>query len=109
VKAAMRRLGLRRPAARRSGVGSGEKNSAWKGGRRVRPDGYVVIWTEDGERLEHQVIMERKIGRKLRRGEVVHHLNEIKHDNRPENLSLTNQSQHIREHLPAMHKARYGK
>lgn len=109
VKQVMRRLNLQRPAKRRPGVGVGDSNPAWKGGRRKRRDGYVLIWTPAGERLEHQVVMEKTLGRSLQPGEVVHHINGVKDNNTPENLELTTQSDHIRGHLPAMHKARYGK
>jgi hypothetical protein len=52
-------------------------------------DGYVVhiigqgVWT-----YEHRVVMEQMLGRRLRPGESVHHINGVKHDNRPENLEL---------------------
>lgn len=36
--------------------------------------------------FEHRFIVEKKIGRKLKHGEVVHHINGKPHDNRPENL-----------------------
>jgi hypothetical protein len=32
--------------------------------------------------------MERKLGRRLRKGETVHHKNGVKHDNKPSNLEL---------------------
>lgn len=99
--------GVTRPAKRRPGMATGSKNPAWKGGRRVRPDGYVMVWTPEGERLEHQIVMEKHLGRRLKPGEVVHHRDGNKQNNRVKNLELTTQSKHIREHLPAMHKARY--
>jgi HNH endonuclease len=58
------------------------------GHRTLRKSGYINIKTEDGGRLEHRVVMEKKLGRPLRSDENVHHLNGIKDDNRPENLEL---------------------
>lgn len=43
--------------------------------------------------------MENHIGRKLLRTEHVHHINEIKSDNRLENLSIIDESAHHREHV----------
>lgn len=37
---------------------------------------------------EHVWVMSQLLGRPLRRGESVHHVNNIKHDNRPDNLQL---------------------
>jgi hypothetical protein len=87
----------------------GNKSPAWTGGRRKRIDGYIAVWTPTGERLEHQVIMEQKLGRPLSPGEVIHHIDGNKANNAPENLQLTTQSKHIREHLVEMHAARYGR
>lgn len=43
--------------------------------------------------------MEKKLCRYLKREEVVHHINEIKHDNRLKNLMLfPNNFEHIKHH-----------
>lgn len=53
-------------------------------------DGYVMIRLEDNGagRPEHRVVMERMLGRALVKGETVHHVNGIRHDNREVNLEL---------------------
>ena len=51
------------------------------------------------QRLEHRVIMEKIVGRELTRDEIVHHINLDPRDNRPENLMLMNQSDHVSYHI----------
>jgi hypothetical protein len=79
----------------------GEENGNWKGGRFVRSDGYVSVRVGSKYELEHRHIMEQHIGRTLKKGEQVHHLNEDKSDNRIENLELTNISEHISKYHPS--------
>lgn len=61
--------------------------------------GYVTILQSDGRRIgEHRIVAEAKIGRKLLPGEVVHHINGMKLDNRPENLEVMTVSEHVSHH-----------
>ena len=56
-------------------------------------NGYKMIYMPEHHRAdstgcvyEHILVAERKLGRLLKDGECVHHLNEIRNDNREENL-----------------------
>lgn len=69
------------------------------GTRYLRKDGYVTV--KLGIRkydLEHRVVAERSLGRPLKSGEQVHHINGVKHDNRPENLEVVTNAEHQRLH-----------
>lgn len=56
--------------------------------RKTAKDGYVSIRVGSIWLMEHRVVLEQTLGRKLVRGESVHHKNGIRDDNRPENLEL---------------------
>ncbi len=88
-----------RKVAPRPGVMSGAKNPQWKGGKRTRRDGYILLWTPDGDKLEHRVIMENFLGRPLSRKEVVHHKDGNPSNNTIQNLELlASQSVHFLGH-----------
>ena len=67
-------------------------NSYPVGFRFENENGYIHVRVASGGRrgwkLEHRLVMERAIGRELRREETVHHKNGIRSDNRIENLEL---------------------
>ena len=56
---------------------------------RARPDGYIQ---------EHILVLENKLGRPLEKREHTHHINGIKDDNRPENLTVLDKSKHGSHH-----------
>ena len=68
-------------------------------GRKIDSKGYILIYkpnyegsykgkTNKGYIFEHKFIMELKIGRILKSSERIHHINNIKSDNKIENLLL---------------------
>lgn len=115
---AMRKMGIQpRKAAKRNQ--RGPLNSSWRGGRvlsarskRQRGErasfgnGYYYILMPEhpnagsgGYVAEHIAVMTAHISRPLRKGEMVHHINLNKHDNRIENLALCRAKGHRVWHL----------
>ena len=66
--------------------------------REFNSAGYKFIRKDGGYRREHAIVLEQSIGRKLEDGEVIHHINGIKLDNRFENLFLCTRKQHNQAH-----------
>lgn len=52
---------------------------------------------------QHRAVMELKLGRRLSPSEVVHHQNEDRLDNSPDNLVLTTHEEHNHHHHPPVH------
>jgi transposase len=107
---AVYRLFVRWGISRRNhGAGIRERNHSWKGGKTKNLNGGYAgrmvpghhLANNRGYVMEHVLVMEEKLGRPLKKGEVVHHVNEDKQDNRPENLVLfSSKSEHVRHHNP---------
>jgi len=83
----------------------GKRNPSWKGGQTIS-DGYVYIRTLEHPRTDKRgyvkraiLILEEKLGRAIRDGYDCHHINEIKDDDRPENLEEKEHGKHASYHL----------
>ena len=83
---------------------SGPKSPLWKGGVYQGADGYVYI-SQHGHPRDRNgfvkravLVVEKKLGRFLEPGEIVHHINQVKDDDRPENLTAMNRLEHNRLH-----------
>ncbi len=87
-----RPLGKKDKKSRKSRNDRGVK----RGNNKINHAGYVET---KGKQKLHRLIMERKIGRELKPEEIVHHIDENKLNNHPDNLQLfSNKSEHTRFH-----------
>lgn len=85
--------------AKKTGMAKREKSSGWKGGKYIARDGYVRVHIDKNRyALEHRQVMEKHIGRKLRRDEVIHHIDKDTTNNSIENLMVLNPTQHSQLH-----------
>jgi len=70
-----------------TGHPKGSSSHNWKGGG-LSTQGYRQTKISGKSILQHRVVMEKMIGRPLLRREVVHHWDEDRLNNKPENLCL---------------------
>lgn len=77
---------------------SGGNHFRWRPIKQMKKK-YKWAKADDGFwNYEHRIIMERHLGRKLGRNEVVHHKNNNHLDNRLENLEVMSRAEHTRMH-----------
>ena len=77
------------------GAKMGSGNHMWKGGVYLDSKGYVLVLDRTGDLKHlHRIIVKQVLGRKLKRNEMVHHINGIKNDNRNDNLLICDNSYH---------------
>lgn len=93
---------------------TGSRCANWKGGKFYQNKGYILKYcfnhpnnnyrrdtgSQYPYQLEHRLVVEKILNRYLTKQERVHHINEIRDDNRPENLYLfPTDPAHISYHL----------
>lgn len=76
--------------------------------------GYILVWCPEhpnankgkksslGYIFEHRLVMSNMLKRPLKESEHVHHINNNKADNRPENLQIMSNSEHRKYHAGLM-------
>jgi len=83
----------------------GKNNPRWKSGKHAGKGGYVLVEIKPTSPFfamrdkqsyikEHRLVMAKHLGRCLKSWEIVHHKNDIKNDNKLENLELMTASEH---------------
>lgn len=95
----------------------GDKNPQWKGGQFKDKQGYIMVRCPNhpyfsrykGYVNRSRLVLEAKLGRYLLPGCEPHHLNEIKDDDRPENLEELPDGEHQSLHNKKDGRAEYAR
>ncbi|MFC1972385.1 HNH endonuclease signature motif containing protein [Chloroflexota bacterium] len=66
---------------------------------RIYTDKNGYLRYSDSNYLVHRRVKEKELGRRLQKGEIIHHINGNKLDNRPENLELLSATEHYKKHV----------
>jgi hypothetical protein len=109
-KSAKARTGIKRKAETRAKLSESRKchfnGLNGYGHTKLHPKGYVLAYApehpnahKDGYIMMHTVVVEQNIGRYLKDGEVVHHINHIRSDNDINNLLLMDKREHAKMHM----------
>lgn len=74
----------------------GKDHPNWKDGKQKHNSGYIMAWIGANKYIpEHRLLMEKHLGRKLEKWELIHHKNKIRNDNRIENLEIVTRAEHM--------------
>jgi hypothetical protein len=90
-------------------VKSGAGNGRYVGGLKVqsnynkRSEQYYYIYNRDQKKSQHRVLAEGIMGRKLKRSEIVHHINGNSLDNSQDNLLICSVGYHQWLHTKMSH------
>lgn len=82
---------------------TGDKSANWNGGLTINSSGYIYFTSSSSNGIHknkalHVVIAEWAFGRKIERGEHVHHIDGDKLNNKPSNLRILSASEHAKLH-----------
>ena len=106
----IRKDGIKAQACSHKCARTGKERGAYK--ERVEISEYLYLYlpkhpnaTKSGYVAEHRAVVEKILGRYLKKKEVIHHINGNKHDNRLENLEVMTASEHNTLH--AIKRKRY--